>query len=299
MHLFIFLLNLTLFAFVIHAGRWCVFMLVCTVRLQLLVFLPIICMMTKGKGDNKSNPTNVSPLGDDAKTIINSMNAQFSSLREDLLALTDKHDELKIEIVALRAVIADRDESINDLKSEVDFMRSRVSKLENLIDDEDAYIRRESLILSGSAVPPRQNGEISSNVARQVIKDKLKIIVQPNEISVCHRLGPKPMNQAANTRPLTVRFCRRDTKRSILLAKRDNSDVHSTLFTNESLTPKRWPIMYSMRLIKKKATPTSSLVVILLKVVVLPIPRCRAPCPIQRHVTGNMSLTPMRPCQIL
>ena len=207
--------------------------------------------MTKGRGDNKSNLTNVSPLGDDAKTIINSMNAQFSSLREDLLALTDKHDELKSEIAALRTVIAERDESINVLKSEVGFMKAKVSKLENLIDDEDAYIRRESLILSGSAVPSYQNDEISSNVARQVIKDKLKIVVQPNEISVCHRLGPKPMNQAPDSRPLTVRFCRRDTKRSILFAKRDNSDVHSTLFTNESLTPKRRTIMYALRAIKK------------------------------------------------
>ena len=55
--------------------------LVCTVRVQVLVILPIIFIMTKGRGDNKSNLTNVSPLGDDAKTIINSMNAQFSSLR--------------------------------------------------------------------------------------------------------------------------------------------------------------------------------------------------------------------------
>ena len=139
------------------------------------------------------------------------MNAQFSSLREDLSTLTDKH-ELKSEIAALRAVIADREESINVLKSVVGFMKAKVTNLANLIDDEDAYIRRESLILSGSAVPPRQNGEISSNVARQVIKYKLKIIVQSNEISVCHRLGPKRMNQAADARPLTVRFCKRDTK---------------------------------------------------------------------------------------
>ena len=126
--------------FMLEGGACCArLLLVCTVRLQVLVFLPIICMMTKGRGDNKSNPTNVSPLGDDAKTIINSMNAQFSSLREDLLALTDKHDELKSEITALRAMIADRDESINDLKSEVGFMKSKVSKLENLIDDQDAY----------------------------------------------------------------------------------------------------------------------------------------------------------------
>ena len=73
------------------------------------------------------------------------MNAQFSSLREDLSTLTDKH-ELKSEIAALRAVIADREESINVLKSVVGFMKAKVTNLANLIDDEDAYIHRESLI---------------------------------------------------------------------------------------------------------------------------------------------------------
>ena len=104
-------------------------------------------------------------------------------------------------------------------------------------------------------IPPATTGEICSNVARQVLKDKLKIELQPNEISVCHRLGPKPKTHGPDTRPLTVRFCRRDTKRQILFTKRDNSDEATTLHVNESLTPKRRTIMFALRQIRK-AHPT-------------------------------------------
>ena len=81
--------------------------------------------------------------------------------------------------------------------------------MENLIDDEDAYVRRESLILSGTSVPPAANGEICANVAHQVLKNKMKFEINPNVITVSHRLDPKPQNQAGHKRPLVIRFCRR------------------------------------------------------------------------------------------
>ena len=117
--------------------------------------------------------------------------------------------------------------------------------MENLIDDEDAYVTRESLILSGTSVPPAANGEIYANVASQVLKDKMEFEIN---ISVFHRLGLKPQNQAADKRPLVMRFCRRDLKRQILFTKLDNNNPNDTLYTNESLTKKRREIMYALRI---------------------------------------------------
>ena len=122
----------------------------------------------------------------DTKAILDSMHEKFA--------------EMKDEISSLRALITTRDDTIDDLKSEVTSLRSKVSKLENLIDDEDAYVSRESLILSCSNIPPAQNDEICSDVARKVLKEKLKLELQPNEISVCHRLGPKPKTQGWDIR---------------------------------------------------------------------------------------------------
>ena len=45
---------------------------------------------------------------------------------------------------------------IVDLKCEVSSLKQKVTKLENLIDNEDAYVRSESLILSGTMVPTSQ-----------------------------------------------------------------------------------------------------------------------------------------------
>ena len=55
------------------------------------------------------------------------------------------------------------------------FCKKKVSKLENTLDDEDAYVRRETIIFNGSAIPPSQSGEICNNEIRKVIKEKLKI----------------------------------------------------------------------------------------------------------------------------
>ena len=177
------------------------------------------------------------PRSSDTKAILDSMHEKFA--------------EMKDEISSLRALITTRDDTIDDLKSEVTSLRSKVGKLENLIDDEVAYIRRESLIFSGSIIPLKQNDEICSDVARKVLKEKLKLELQPNEISVCHRLGPKPKTQGRDTRPLTVRFGRRGAKRQILFTKRDNSDPNTILHINESLTPKRRAIVFALRQIRK------------------------------------------------
>ena len=176
-------------------------------------------------------------VSDDTQAIMDAMNAQFRELRD--------------EISSLKEMMSSRDDCIQTLTEEVSTLKEKIQKLENLVDDEDAFVRRESLILSGTAVPPATNGEICSNVAREVLKNKIKLELDPNEISVCHRLGPKPQAQGPDTRPLTVRFCRRDTKRRILFTKRDNADPRYTLHINESLTPKRRTIMYALRQIRK------------------------------------------------
>ena len=177
-------------------------------------------------------------LGNDARIILDSMDEQFSSMKE--------------EIASLNATLSDKCKQIEDLSSEVSTLKKKVSKLENALDDEDAYVRRETIIFNGSAIPPSQSGEICNNEIRKVIKEKLKIELLASDISVAHRAGKKPNNQAPDRRGIQVRFCRRDIKRLIMSTKCDNSDENNTMYMNESLTPERRTILFALRKIKKK-----------------------------------------------
>ena len=168
-----------------------------------------------------------------------------------IASVSSKLDSLITEIQDLKTLLASKDEAINSLKTEVACLKREVCTLRNLVDEEDAYVRRDTLILSGTLLPDASQGEICANVACKLFKDKLKLSVQADDISVAHRLGPKPRGQGRDRRPIIVKFCRRDTKREVLFCKRDNSDPNTTLWTNESLTPKRRTIMFALRKIKR------------------------------------------------
>ena len=114
-------------------------------------------------------------LGNDARIILESMDEQFSSMKE--------------EIASLNATLSDKCKQIEDLSSEISTLKKKVSKLENALDEEDAYVRRETIIFNGSAIPPSQSGEICNNEIRKVIKEKLKIELLASDISVAHRAG--------------------------------------------------------------------------------------------------------------
>ena len=177
-------------------------------------------------------------MGDDARAIIEEMKKQF--------------EEMKSEMTNLNDLLVNKCREIDILTTDVASLRQKVSKLEKSLDDEDAYVRRETIIFNGTSIPPSSPGEICNNIIRDVIKEKLKISLQPSDISVAHRAGKKPSTQGPDRRGIQVRFCRRDTKREIMLTKRDNKDPNATLYTSESLTPKRSTLFFTLRQMKKK-----------------------------------------------
>ena len=179
-----------------------------------------------------------SPMGDDARAIIEEMKKQF--------------EEMKSEMTNLNDLLVNKCREIDILTTDVASLRQKVSKLEKSLDDEDAYVRRETIIFNGTSIPPSSPGEICNNIIRDVIKEKLKISLQPSDISVAHRAGKKPSTQGPDRRGIQVRFCRRDTKREIMLTKRYNKDPNATLYTSESLTPKRSTLFFTLRQMKKK-----------------------------------------------
>ena len=117
------------------------------------------------------------------------------------------------------------------------------------MDDNDAYERRDTIIIAGQGIPEVSQGEICSNVVRNLIQEKLNIVIQNNDISTAHRLGPKRENQSSDKRNLIVKLCRRDLKRDLISAsKRQQSP---SIFINESLTPTRKTILNALRKMKR------------------------------------------------
>ena len=157
----------------------------------------------------------------------------FGSLRQEFVDLCDKQDQ-----------------AIQQLSSEVVLLKRQVAKLDEKIDEQEAYERRDTLVLSGEGIPIHSLGENCISVAKKVIQNELKLLIPESDISVCHRLGRKPTNQTQDKRSLIIKFCRRDAKHDVLVASRRVKS--KKLFANESLTPVRQSILYALRRAKRE-----------------------------------------------
>lgn len=145
-------------------------------------------------------------------------------------------------------IIKGRDKEIDELRSTVQALEERVTKLGEEVDNADAYERRDMLTISGE-VPAFTTGENTKNVVGALFEDKLRLKLQHSDISVAHRLGAKPKQQGPDKRPIIVKLCRRDLKQEILYACRQQKP---NFYVNESLTPSRNTIMFALRKAKKK-----------------------------------------------
>ena len=138
---------------------------------------------------------------------------------------------------------------IEELSHTVKALKDRVSKLEERVEDSEAYERKDTLIISGANIPPVIPGENCVSLVCDLFKSSLKLNVQPTDISTAHRVGKKPLNQQVDRRNIILKLCRRDVKADILHACRQ---LKPKFYVNESLTPTRNSIMYVLRCARKK-----------------------------------------------
>ena len=142
-------------------------------------------------------------------------------------------------------VCEERDVKIERMDKQIISMKKQISVLESKIDDNDQHERRDTVIISGKAVPPAKRDENCSEVTCKLVKDQLNVILSPMDISVSHRLGEKKNTQGPDHRDIIVKFCRRNTKMELLAAARTIKSPN--LYVNESLTPLRQTIAFVLR----------------------------------------------------
>ena len=172
-------------------------------------------------------------LSQDAKTIIAYVQFEF--------------DKMKAE---LTATVNAKNHEIQSLKAEVSELKTKVTKLESLVDESDAYERRDTLIFSGPSIPVATRDENCSTIIQNLLKNELKHVISPNDISTAHRLGKKAISQTPDRRSLIVKFCRRDVKHQIFAARKAQPR-DARLYVNESLTPGRQNVYHTLRKIRR------------------------------------------------
>jgi hypothetical protein len=143
--------------------------------------------------------------------------------------------------------IAEKTNEVRGQREEVGELRKTVAKLEEKVEDSDAYERRDTLVISGPGMLPATAAEICSALVCSIVREKLKINLLPTNISTVHRLGRKPLNQQPDTRNIIMKLCRRDVKRDLLFACRQ---LKPDIYIKESLTPSRNTILDVLRKIK-------------------------------------------------
>ena len=159
--------------------------------------------------------------------------------------LTSKIDEVYRKF---EAIISEKDRKIEHLETELVTMKRNLTKLEEKIDDSEAYERRDMIVLSGE-LPLFKTGENCTNIVQQLVKDKLNLVIDSKDISVAHRLGKKPDSQRPDRRSIIAKLCRRDLKHELLSTTKSRRPAN--FYINESLTPKRDTILYALRRAKK------------------------------------------------
>ena len=126
--------------------------------------------------------------------------------------------------------------------------------MEDLTDENDAYERRDTMILSGTPIPVCSTNENVTEVVKKVVHDLLNADVDASDISSAHRLGKIRPGNSPDNRPIIVKLCRRSKKKELLSKCRQaqqNIPPKNRLFINDSLTPKRRAIAFAIRKMKQ------------------------------------------------
>ena len=104
---------------------------------------------------------------------------QLIDLTESINFLSDKFKEYEEDR-------AKKDKIIEDLKSEVDSLSTKIEKLEKLQDQQEQYSRRNCLLVHGIA---EEKEEITDEVIINTLNEKLDLDITLCDIERMHRIG--------------------------------------------------------------------------------------------------------------
>lgn len=194
---------------------------------------------------------------------VSSFEQKMNPFEKSLSFLSTKYDTVVQNYQDTKKDLANKDQQINHLRSEVEMLRSRTYDMEVDVDSLQQYGRRDCLEIHGIPVVP--NDDPTKLVIEMA--NTIGINISRNDISTAHRLPPTRKTKDR----LIVKFTRRQTKdliyskRSAIKTKRSKdlptvaAEPESTtvphkarIFINESLTIYRKKLFGRIAEFKKK-----------------------------------------------
>ena len=152
-------------------------------------------------------------------------------------------------------IIGEKDAKINELLATNSDLRDQIANLDETLDAQNAYSRKDTVIISG-ALPEFVPDESTHTVVRELLATKFpSITLEEKDISVAHRLQPKKPRADGSTPPpnIVLKLVRRSMKLQLIKASRDqHKDAPNKTFINESLTRQRTSVLQKLVKLKKE-----------------------------------------------
>lgn len=174
---------------------------------------------------------------------ITSLEAQVKELKDDKIDLINSIEFNAASIKSLETSVT----KINNNASSV-LTNHSIEGLQDSIDSTNQYARRGALTMAGKSLPTYDKNENSKEIIIDQLRRHAKYNLNTNDISIAHRLGPKPKS-GPDKRSIRFRLCRRDLAEGIVSAAKQFS---APFYLNPSLTPLRNNLLYALRQLKKK-----------------------------------------------
>ena len=104
---------------------------------------------------------------------------------------------------------------IEDIKSELDSLSTKIEKLEKLQDQQEQYSRRNCLLVHGIA---EEKEEITDEVIINTLNEKLDLDITLWDLERTHRIG-EPKKTRGKTRPIIVKFVQYNNRNRVFRNK--------------------------------------------------------------------------------
>ena len=128
---------------------------------------------------------------------------------------------LKTDIVELKGKVHDLEVENIDMKKRLDILekeretaRDNIQSAKQKSVENDQYARRNGMIVLGIV---ENNQEDLKAILLDTIKNKIKLQIKAEDIEIIHRIGTRTLGK---NRPIIVRFRFRDTKYSVMSARK-------------------------------------------------------------------------------
>ena len=142
----------------------------------------------------------------------------------------------------------EKDNVIKCLSEKVNKLELKLAIIDNKLDEKESTERLNDIVISGQNVLPGKQGENTKTVVIDMLRDKLHLNINPNDIGISHRIGKRNVN-APDLRSILVKLSTNEAKQNIMNACKTAKPER--IFINENLSPARNSIMYVLRKAKK------------------------------------------------